>query len=737
MISSWRSQQERRGSEALRCAAGAPAPERRGGAAARPARAPRLGDLALLLPLALVFGCTDASLYGNAPLLDPDEVRIAGSLCTSDPDELGFPVKVLLLVDTSVSDGDYVSQRGASIDRILRSYASPNTTFGVIRYSGRASGTGGSSARPPCSLQNLTPNGFTRRLEDAVLGVQCTDASRSGRDWGEALSLANSVITGDILQTKLGMRSRTKYVVAMLTNGPPTVSLRQEWCESRTPALVGQVCSSRYEEAFCSGMIPAPQDCEQAQYTKLVRELKRFAEESGVQELHFHAVYQRDPERNASQFPSDHGGAVELLAQMAQAGGGSLYRFPGPALCNDESGGVGCLFSAINLASTEAVFKRRELIVSNRNAHAGPMGVEVDSDGDGLPDRVEEELGTSPLLADTDGDGLSDLVEHMLRTEGLDPLRHERDDPDGNWPKECPLPGSGNPNAFPPERDSDGDGLTDCEEALLRSQATLFDSDGDGIPDPLELKYGTNLIAHDALEDPDADGFSNIDEYRAHRDPLSRDRILEKSYRYEIVNERQTSVVATSQPWGVTGVNLLQVSDDTQDGRGTVYWVPPADPNRPISSENPGYLSWRAPLDTTPNGADPGRGPAVAITGDGRFELRSGGGTDEAPSSVIAEIYAEMLPRQSTRDDVRLHRSERVCFDFKVRNVRLLPTLEVDEGTPAGTNFIDVYLSEVPSNHLTGAGIMRVATIPVVYDPKASRGQDIVLEERDLLLFGD
>src|SRR5690606_15569455 len=119
------------------------------------------------------------------------------------------------------------------------------------------------------------------------------------------------------------------------------------------------------------------------------------------------------------------------------------------------------------------------------------------------------------------------------------------------------------------------------------------------------------------LEDPDADGFSNIDEYRAHRDPLSRDRILEKSCRYEIVNERQTSVVATSQPWGVTGVNLLQVSEDTQDGRGTVYWVPPADPSRPISSENPGYLSWRAPLDTAPNGADPGRGEEVAITGDG------------------------------------------------------------------------------------------------------------------------
>ncbi|HWV37230.1 MAG TPA: hypothetical protein VN033_02020 [Vulgatibacter sp.] len=690
-----------------------------------------------LLFAALALGCTDAALYGDARQLEPNEVELSGSICTSDPNDLGFPVKVLLLVDTSVSDAEYVAQRGASVERLLRTYAGPETSYSVIRYSARASGTQGSSSRPPCSLQNLTPDGFTRSLEDAALGVQCTHAAGSGRDWSEALSLAESVITGDILTTSIGKRSRTKYVVVLFTNGAPTHSLRQEWCASRSPALTGQTCVSRYEEAFCSGMTPAPQDCERAQYSKLVRGMRDFAREAGVQEFHFHAIYQRDPDLASMPGSVDDSTAVSLLGEMTMVGGGTLYRFPGPAICGDESGGVGCLFSSVDLRSTEAVFRRRQLIVTNRNAHAGPSGIEVDSDGDGLPDRIELELGTSPTTRDTDGDDLSDLVEHMLRSQGLDPLRNELTDPDGNWPKECPLPGSGNPAAFPPDRDGDGDGLTDCEEALLRTEATLFDSDHDGIPDLLELVYGTNPIHDDALEDTDADGFSNVDELRMHRDPLSRDRAFERAYRYEIKNERQTSVVSPTQPWNVTGTTATRASDDTPEGRGTVFWEPPADPSAPISAKNPGWLSWRAPEDRAGDGPDRGRGQGVAVGKDGRYLLPSASASEEAPLELEVEVYVDLLPRKAVRDDVLLRRSERFCLDFAVYNVRLVPTLELDDGTPAGTNFVDVFLSEVPSNNPTGAGVVRVATFPVEYDPDATKGRRIAVEDRDLLLFGD
>ena len=48
----------------------------------------------------------------------------------------------------------------------------------------------------------------------------------------------------------------------------------------------------------------------------------------------------------------------------------------------------------------------------------GAVGGSVDTDGDGLTDKEEEELGTDPALVDTDGDGLSDLEERDLGTDG-------------------------------------------------------------------------------------------------------------------------------------------------------------------------------------------------------------------------------------------------------------------------------------------------------------------------------
>src|SRR5690606_26038339 len=156
--------------------------------------------------------------------------------------------------------------------------------------------------------------------------------------------------------------------------------------------------------------------------------------------------------------------APGLLAEMAVAGGGSLYRFATSGLCEPSgASGGGCIFSAINLDSTEAVFQRKQLIVSNRNALARVDGPEIDTDADGLTGSEELGLGTDPKVADTDGDLLSDRVEDQLRAVGFDPLVSQAY-PDPAWPIECPVPESSLPDAFPPDLDQDGDGLTDCEE---------------------------------------------------------------------------------------------------------------------------------------------------------------------------------------------------------------------------------------------------------------------------------
>lgn len=65
--------------------------------------------------------------------------------------------------------------------------------------------------------------------------------------------------------------------------------------------------------------------------------------------------------------------------------------------------------------------------------------------------------------------------------------------------------------------DSDGDGLTDTEEAAIGSDPQLPDSDGDGIEDAEELELGTDPTRADS----DTDGLSDPMELEAGSDPLN------------------------------------------------------------------------------------------------------------------------------------------------------------------------------------------------------------------------
>ncbi len=682
----------------------------------------------LVLPavVLLTSACTDAKLFGQRAPTTPDKVAFSGNLCTSDPTERAFPVRVLFLVDTSIGDGDYISARGDSIERVTRQFAGPNYSYGIIRYSGILKGT-------TCGLRNLTPDGFTKNLEDAIAGVRCADLANPGRNIVDALSLASSFISGDVLKTPLGIRSRTKYVVVLLSNGPPSVSLSNLWCSTQQPPIRDAAeCEPAYFDEFCADARPPPASCERYQYTRIVREMREFALNNGAQEMYFHSVYQRDPDQAGAMM--DDPGATDLLSELALTGGGSLFRFPGGGTCDVMMGDArGCLFSTINIDSTQAVFQRKQLIVSNRSALPTAKGLLPDSDQDGLADEEELVIGTSPILADTDGDLLGDRIEHLLRRVGLDPLVDQNSIPNG-WPVECPRPGSPSLNAFPPDQDLDGDRLTDCEEILLRANPTLFDTDADGVADPLEFRMGTNLIDDDALLDTDADGLVNVDEHRLHLDPLARDPNTDKIYSYEFSREEEQHVLAFTQPLPLTGVTVFGTSFGSRAGRGTLVYTPPPDFDREVGPDNIAYIAWRDPQATVP-------GPNVAVTGDGVFKLFSDGSVPgDGELSITVQVSGYLLPTSSVRTDIFLRASRRSCFDFRVADVLLVPTLTLpDTGIP-GVNYIDVFLSEVPSNNPDTYGVFRVATIPLIYpaDPteRAIR-PDLELIDSDFLLFGE
>jgi serine/threonine protein kinase len=105
------------------------------------------------------------------------------------------------------------------------------------------------------------------------------------------------------------------------------------------------------------------------------------------------------------------------------------------------------------------------------------LGLGVDTDGDGLSDVRESELGTDPSKADTDGDGLSDQEETSLGT-------------------------------LPSNPDSDGDGLSDGDERRNGSDPWVVDTDGDTLSDGDEVngREVGGQIFHTSPINKDTDG---------------------------------------------------------------------------------------------------------------------------------------------------------------------------------------------------------------------------------------
>jgi cell wall-associated NlpC family hydrolase len=91
-----------------------------------------------------------------------------------------------------------------------------------------------------------------------------------------------------------------------------------------------------------------------------------------------------------------------------------------------------------------------------------PVGMQQDTDKDGLTDAFEKAAGTGLKVADTDRDGLADGYEVAV----------SRSDPR--------------------LADGDKDGLSDSLEATLGSNPLRWDSDNDGLSDQAEIRYGSD-----------------------------------------------------------------------------------------------------------------------------------------------------------------------------------------------------------------------------------------------------
>lgn len=139
----------------------------------------------------------------------------------------------------------------------------------------------------------------------------------------------------------------------------------------------------------------------------------------------------------------------------------------------------------------------------NDNGELVKLGIiGVDSDGDGLSNEIENEIGTNIYLYDTDGDGLTDAYEYFYL--GTNPLLK---DSDGNGISDD-------------KEDFDDDGLSNALESNNGTNPFLKDTDKDGLTDAEEINiYQTSPVK----EDTDSDGLTDYEDIAFGYEPLNPD----------------------------------------------------------------------------------------------------------------------------------------------------------------------------------------------------------------------
>ncbi len=147
-------------------------------------------------------------------------------------------------------------------------------------------------------------------------------------------------------------------------------------------------------------------------------------------------------------------------------------------------------FKLVGDATQSTSYKVTDFFVLNLNYRLNAEGKMVlDSDGDGVPDSIEIQMGTDPRNPRTNGFVLDSFLIHPAFRERAEAMAKS--------------------SSCDPSLDSDGDSLNECEELLLGTDPFDFDSDGDGIPDSWEWLYGLNPLVPDDTVDSNGDGISN------------------------------------------------------------------------------------------------------------------------------------------------------------------------------------------------------------------------------------
>ncbi len=458
----------------------------------------------LLVSGTVIGGCSESRLVQGQPEEEEtvdNRLRIQGEYCTEPSGDVTFPVKVVFVLDQSNSLQclDSEDRRFAALQTAVQDLRdAPNAEFAFIGFSSW-----------------VREVGFTRDIDAIQEFLDPNQGLGPATDYQGVLATTARLLEADMRETDARERARTRYIVNFVSDGVPEPRCTAGCDSSEPPDSLYGVCNTTLDipEGEYVEHTPCQPYNQNEQILARVEDIMELRDLYDVGSLTMNTTLLFSPvpvveaicPGAAEQFGYDREEASGLLRVMATAGEGI---FQDVNLTQDDAD-----YLRINVSSMSAQYGLAMLIANNENARRTANGIMPDSDGDGLPDYLEREIGTNPYDRDTDNDGYSDYFEWYFRNEGFDPR-------DPNRPALTCRDSS----------DRTGDGLSVCEEEYLGTNPNNADTSGDGIPDGLKLRMGLDPLTNDGFLDEDHDGVSNLDEIRGGTNPLVAD---EEAYRAE------------------------------------------------------------------------------------------------------------------------------------------------------------------------------------------------------------
>lgn len=451
----------------------------------------------------LVLSCTQA----KEDLVPLDEFSVAensitslrGEFCTLPSDAVKSKLKMIIVMDKSGSNQNVPPdnagtdidgmRRYAPIKQMLQSYtADPTVFFSLVNFSNTGN-----------VVQEFTndKDAFLQVIEQQHNPSNQTPPHPNDGGWTnfeDALKTVHNMIDADIKAAKeLPEVTSSYYVVFFISDGAPYVNGNDPDDLQDKPVILD-----------------------------LVESILALSEESKmyVDSIQLHTgYYYNNTNPNAD--------AQTYMREMALKGFGDFFEF---------SAGEAIDFSQFALPTRNVKHVLRDVLLADLNSLWVEGKLYLDSDGDGVPDKTENDFGSNPQKADSDDNGVSDGVEMFAMGK---PCKDDRCTPAGAQPFGSCSQWIDNSSTTARYTDLDKDGLNNCEEqVVLKSKIDSFDSNEDWMPDFLGLRNNIAFVAgsQEVQLDPDGDKTSNYNEVKLGTPiKFANDRLMGfKPFKYDL-----------------------------------------------------------------------------------------------------------------------------------------------------------------------------------------------------------